>query len=144
MKATPPLRLYATAAASLFILTAQFGLRAVEPHPLRAWLIIGCIAAASCLAAVALLAIKANEYSVQGGTLLVRAWWHPNRVVAQDLTTLSSVAFTTSPILSKPFAEVTFAGGASYRIPVRYQGGPEIAKFLFSQLGQNALAHSAA
>jgi hypothetical protein len=144
MKATPPLRLYATAVASFSILLARFGVRAIEPHPLRTWLILGCLFAASGLVIVAIIAATADDFTIQDGKLSVGTWWKPSRYEQQDLAALSSVEFTTSRLMGKPLAVVAFKNGASYEVPVRYQGGAEVARFLFSQLGQNVSARSAA
>jgi hypothetical protein len=145
MNATPPLRLYGVLSVSLAVLVAQLGLRAVNPHPLRAYLVLGTLVALVGLLLVVYLALSAKSFAITGSSLKVRHWWQSERSAAEHpLSALSSVAFSQTRLIGRPIVEVRFASGASVRLPVRYQGAPEMGRFLFGQLGQNVEAERGA
>jgi hypothetical protein len=144
MTARPPLRLFGTLAASLALLALQFGLRAVGPHPLQQWLLAGAVASALALLAVAAVAVRARVYRVVGEEFHVQPWWRGQPEAAYPLTSLTAVGFTATRVLQRPLVEVAFAGAGPFRIPIRHEGGAELARFLFSQLGRNVQAENAA
>jgi len=143
--ASPPLRTYAWGGGVLLLLLAQFGLRAVAPHPWRTFFVFSSVCVLLTLVAFVVAVSRLQVFRVTGSSFFVRRWWQSDSAAESlPLNSLSSVTVTTTKGIKLPLVVLGFLNGSTVVVPVQHQGGSEMSQFLFGQLGRNLSARSAA